>query len=141
MERNATLSLEEPMATRSTDSLTSYGLGLLRIIASFTFLCHGLQKLFGLFGGHKAQIFSLFGLAGCLETIGGILLLMGLFTRPVAFVLCGEMAFAYFTAHFPHGPLPIINQGELAVLYCFIFLLFALAGPGYPSVDANVRKP
>jgi putative oxidoreductase len=93
-----------------------------------------------LFGGHKVQILSIFGLAGSLEMIGGILLLMGLFTRSVALVLCGEMAFAYFTAHFPHGLLPIKNQGELAVLYCFIFLLIALAGPGMPSVDANIRR-
>jgi putative oxidoreductase len=128
------------MATRSTDSLTTYGLGILRIVASLTFLCHGLQKLFGLFGGHKAPLLSMFGLAGCLETFGGILLLIGLFTRPVAFVLCGEMAVAYFTAHLPHGFLPIRNQGELAVLYCFIFLLLALAGPGMPSVDTNIRK-
>jgi putative oxidoreductase len=133
-------SIERLMPIRSNDTMTSYGLGILRLVASFTFLCHGLQKLFGLLGGHKAPIFSLFGLAGGLEFIGGSLLFLGLFTRPVAFVLCGEMVVAYFRAHFPHGPWPIKNQGELPVLYCFIFLLFTLAGPGTPSTDVNVRN-
>lgn len=127
------------MAPRSSDPLTSYGLGILRLVASFTFLCHGLQKIFGLFGGHQVHLVSMFGLAGLLETVGGTLLLLGLFTRPVAFLLCGEMAVAYFTQHFPRGPLPIQNGGELAVLYCFLFLLFAVAGPGMPSVDTNIR--
>lgn len=103
-------------------------------------MCHGLQKVFGVLGGHKVHSFSLFGLAGGLELIGGILLFLGLFTRPVAFILCGEMAVAYFRAHFPHGLWPIQNQGELAVLYCFIFLLFTLAGAGIPSLDANLRN-
>ncbi len=127
------------MAASSPHSLTSYGLGLLRLVASFTFLCHGLQKLFGMFGGHKVALVSLFGIAGGLETIGGLLLLLGLFSRPVAVILCGEMAVAFCTQHFPRALLPIKNGGELAVLYCFIFLLFALAGPGTPSVDENLR--
>lgn len=128
------------MATKSASPLTSYGLGILRLVASFTFLCHGAQKIFGVSGGHKVQIVSLLGLAGGLELIGGIFLLLGLFTRPVAFVLCGEMAVAYFRAHLPQGFLPIQNRGELPVLYCFIFLLFTLAGPGTPSVDVNMRS-
>jgi putative oxidoreductase len=128
------------MPLRSNDLMTSYGIGILRLIASFTFLCHGLQKVFGILGGHKAHPFSLFGLAGGLEFVGGILLFLGLFARPVAVILCGEMAVAYFKAHFPHGLLPIRNQGELAVLYCFIFLLVAMAGAGIPSVDANLRN-
>ena len=128
------------MATRSNDPLRSYGIGILRLVAAFMFLCHGLQKIFGMFGGHKVHIASLIGLAGGLELVGGILLFLGLFTRPVAFVLCGEMAVAYFMGHFPHGALPIQNQGEPPVLYCFIFLLFVMAGGGTPSVDANVRR-
>ena len=81
------------------------------------------------------QLLSLTGLAGVLELIGGILLLLGLFTRPVAFILSGEMAFAYFLAHAPHGFWPLINRGELAVLYCFVFLYFSVAGAGVWSID------
>src|SRR6266545_7435958 len=104
-----------------------YALSLLRIVAGFTFSLHGFQKLFGAFGGMggrgaSSQITSLAGIAGILETVGGILILAGLFTRPVAFVLCGEMAYAYFSRHAPRGFWPIANGGELAVLYCFIFL-------------------
>lgn len=127
-------------AKTSASSLGAIGLGILRLVISFTFFCHGAQKLFGVLGGHRMPLASLFGLAGGLEFIGGILLFLGLFTRPVAFVLCGEMACAYFKAHFPHGFFPIKNGGELAVLYCFIFLLFALAGPGVPSIDVNLRN-
>lgn len=118
---------------------------ILRIVAGFTFSFHGYQKLFGAFGGFgghggRAHLFSLFGLAGCLETFGGALLLLGLFTMPVAFILCGEMAFAYFMQHFPRGTFPIQNGGELAVLYCFIFLYLFTAGPGPISIDRVVRK-
>jgi putative oxidoreductase len=128
------------MAKTSASPLAGFGLGILRLVASFTFFCHGLQKVFGIFGGHRVHLASLLGLAGGLEIAGGILLFLGLFTRPVAFVLCGEMASAYFLGHFPHGFLPIRNGGELPVLYCFIFLLFAVAGPGTPSVDVNLRN-
>ena len=123
--------------------MTSYGLVLLRIVAGFLFSCHGLQKIFGMFGGmggHRVPLASLFGVAGTLETFGGILIILGLFTRPVAFVLCGEMAYAYFAMHFPRGFLPLRNGGELAVLNCFSFLLFVFAGPGAFSLDGLVRK-
>ncbi|HVA01857.1 MAG TPA: DoxX family protein [Terriglobia bacterium] len=116
---------------------------LLRIVVGFTFCAHGLQKLFGMFGGiggHRVPLFSLFGLAGILETVGGILILLGLFTVPAAFILSGEMAVAYFIGHFPHGLLPIRNGGELAVLYCFIFLYLFSAGPGPASLDHWFRK-
>ena len=118
---------------------------ILRIVAGFTFSLHGFQKLFGAFGGlgghgGRVHLFSLLGLASCLETFGGILLLIGLFTMPVAFILCGEMAFAYFMQHFPRGPFPIQNGGELAVLYCFIFLYLFTAGPGPISADRLIRK-
>jgi putative oxidoreductase len=118
-------------------------LGILRIIVGFLFLQHGTAKLFGV--PHVAMfdslhLFSLLGLAGVLELVGGFLVLMGLFTRPAAFILAGEMAFAYFMAHAPKGFLPMLNQGELAVLYCFAFLYFAFAGGGAFSVDAARGK-
>jgi putative oxidoreductase len=114
--------------------------GILRIVAGFLFLQHATAKLFGI--PHVAyfdnlQLFSLPGLAGMIEIIGAPLLIVGLFTRPVAFILSGEMAFAYFIGHAPQGNFlaPSLNQGEPAVLYCFIFLFFAAAGPGAWSLD------
>jgi putative oxidoreductase len=86
------------------------------------------------------QLMSLMGLAGVLELVGGVLILIGLFTRPVAFILSGQMAVAYFMAHAPNGFLPILNQGELAALYSFIFLYFSVAGPGSFSVDGMLKK-
>jgi putative oxidoreductase len=99
-----------------------------------------MAKLFGvphvaMFDG--LQLFSLLGLAGGLELIGGLLMVVGLFTRLTAFILSGEMAVAYFMAHAPHGFLQILNQGELAVMYCFVFLYFAVAGAGAFSIDAG----
>src|SRR5207344_2878041 len=115
-------------------------LAVLRIVTAYIFMLHGTAKLFGM--PHQAMfdnlpVLSLIGLAGILEAGGGLLLLLGLFTRPVAFVLCGFMAVAYFMAHASQGYVlvPLLNQGELAVLYCFVFLFFALAGPGAWSVD------
>lgn len=113
-------------------------LGLLRIVTGFLYLQHGTAKLFGaphvtMFDG--LQVMSLMGVAGILELVGGALLLLGLFTRPVAFILSGQMAAAYFMAHAPQGFLPILNGGELAVLYSFIFLYFAAAGGGAFSID------
>jgi putative oxidoreductase len=118
---------------------------LLRIVAGFTFSLHGMQKLLGLFGGLNGKgatvpFASLLWFAGGLELIGGLLLILGLFTSPVAFILCGEMAVAYFRAHFPHGLLPLLNHGELAVLYCFIFLYLCVAGAGPLSLDSLIRK-
>jgi putative oxidoreductase len=118
-------------------------LGVLRIITGFLFLQHGTAKLLGT--PHIAmfdnlQLVSLIGLAGILELVGGLLILIGLFTRPVAFILSGEMAVAYFMAHAPHGLLPILNQGELAVMYCFVFLYFSVAGSGEFSLDALRSK-
>ena len=113
-------------------------LGLLRIILGFLYIQHGTAKLFGvphvaMFDG--LQLFSLMGAAGVLELVGGALLLVGLFTRPVAFILSGQMAAAYFMAHAPAGFLPILNGGEMAVMYCFAFLYFAAAGAGAYSLD------
>jgi putative oxidoreductase len=127
-----------------TSSFEPYALSLLRVIVGFTFSLHGYQKLFGLFGGlghgATAHLVSLLGAAGILETIGGALIFLGLYTRPVAFVLCGEMAVAYFHQHAPRGLWPISNGGELAVLYCFIFLLLVSAGPGAWSLDRAIRR-
>jgi putative oxidoreductase len=118
---------------------------LLRIVTAYLFIQHGMSKLLGI--PHVAMfdqlhIFSLIGFAGILEIVGGLLLILGLFTRPAAFILSGEMAFAYFMGHASHGtPLvPMLNHGELAVLYCFVFLFFALAGAGAWSVDAMRGK-
>jgi putative oxidoreductase len=132
------------MNTAFFDLWQPRALAVLRIITAYLFMAHGTAKLFGvphvaMFDGLK--LMSLTGLAGVLEVGGGVLLLIGLFTRPVAFVLCGFMAVAYFMAHASQGNvlLPILNAGELAVLYCFVFLYFVFSGAGAWSVDA-VRK-
>jgi putative oxidoreductase len=118
-------------------------LGILRIVTGFLFLQHGMAKLFSvphiaMFDG--LQLFSLLGFAGVLELVGGLLVMIGLFTRPAAFILSGQMAVAYFMAHAPKGFLPILNQGELAVMYCFVLLYFAVAGAGAFSIDAGRSK-
>ena len=118
---------------------------LLRSVTGYLFLWHGSAKLLGvphLAAFDKLQVFSLAGFSGALELVGGVLFLLGLFTRPVAFILSGEMAFAYFIGHAPRGNviLPMLNQGELAVMWCFVFLFFAAAGPGAWSVDALRRR-
>jgi putative oxidoreductase len=113
-------------------------LSVLRIVAAFLFIAHGTQKLFNYPASPNGAvaIASLMGVAGILEFFGGLLLLLGLlFTRPVAFVLAGQMAVAYFMAHAPSGFLPLVNRGEAAVLYCFIFLFLSVAGAGDWSVD------
>lgn len=119
-------------------------LGVLRIVVGLLFLAHGTAKLFGV--PHIAmfddlQLFSLSGLAGVLELVGGVMLVLGIFTRPLAFVLSGFMAVAYFMAHAPKAFLPILNGGELAVLYSFIFLFFVFAGAGAFSIDGALCKP
>ena len=124
------------------NSFQPYALSVLRLMAGFTFLEHGFQKLFGFLAGahfNKPALFSLLWFAGVLETTGGLLVAAGLFTRVAAFVLCGEMAVAYFKQHEPHGFWPIQNGGELAVLYCFIFLLLMSAGGGPISLDRLIR--
>ena len=120
--------------------LEPHARSLLRIFAGFTFSLHGAQKLLGLFGGHTAQFLTLPWVAGVLEGAGGLLILLGLLTSPVAFVLSGEMAVAYFMSHFPRGFWPIKNGGELAVLYCFIFLYLFAAGGGPWSADRLLRR-
>jgi putative oxidoreductase len=122
--------------------LMPFLLSALRLAASFTYIAHGTQKLFGVPGQpFHAPVFALTLMfaAGVLETFGGILMFLGLFTRPVAFVLSGQMAFAFFRQHWPRGFWPILNGGELAVLYCFLWLFFVAAGPGPISLDALIR--
>jgi putative oxidoreductase len=117
-------------------------LAVLRIVTAYLFLLHGTSKLLGfpvveaLKGG--VPLMSMGGIAGLIEIVGGVLLLIGLFTRPTAFILAGEMAFAYFIGHASKGNalLPMLNGGELAVTWCFVFLYFAVAGAGAWSVDA-----
>ena len=119
------------------------GLALLRVVAAFLFMQHGAQKLFGVLGGFRgepgntAELLSRHGVAGTLEFFGGMLVLLGLFTRPVAFLLSGLMAFAYWMAHAPDGSwlFPFLNRGEPAVLFCFVFLYFAARGAGRYSLD------
>src|SRR6478735_4925223 len=133
------------LSTNALSTWASRTQALLRIVVGFLFLQHATAKLFGY--PHVAyfdnlRLFSLEGIAGLIEIVGAPLMILGLFTRPVAFVLSGEMAFAYFIAHAPQGNFltPILNQGEGAVLYCFIFLFFAAAGPAVWSLDEVRRK-
>lgn len=120
--------------------LQAITLNLLRIVVGILFMPHGAQKLFGALGGQAVPLASQFGVAGILEFFGGLLILIGLFTRPVAFILAGEMAAAYFMVHAPQGFWPIINQGELAVLYCFVFLYLCASGGGDFSIDGWLRR-
>jgi putative oxidoreductase len=119
-------------------------LSVLRIVAGLLFVEHGTMKFFNFppseMFASGVELVSLFGLAGVLELGGGALVALGLFTRPVAFILSGEMAIAYFMAHAPSSFFPAVNQGEAAILFCFVFLYLACAGAGPWSVDAARRK-
>jgi putative oxidoreductase len=109
---------------------------LMRIVLALVYMSHGLQKLFGMFGGHVVPLTSRLGIAGVLEAVLGALIAVGLFTSLAAFIASGEMAVAYFIAHAPRGRLPIENGGELAVVLCFAFLYIASQGGGRLSADA-----
>lgn len=111
---------------------------LLRIVAGVLFACHGAQKLFGVLGGQKQE--GLLLVAGVIELAGGILIAVGLFAGFVAFIASGEMAVAYFKQHYPGGFWPVVNKGELAVLFCFIFLYIASRGSGTLSIDALIGR-
>ena len=115
---------------------------VVRIVASFTFFLHGIQKFnyLGGLGGHSATPYTMLWAAGIIECIGAPLLFVGLFTRPVAFILSGEMAIGYFRTHFPRSFWPLLNGGEVTVVYCFLFLYLAFAGPGPWSLDALIWK-
>jgi putative oxidoreductase len=107
-----------------------------RVVTGLMFACHGAQKILGLLGGHAQIGNPRMMLAGGIELLGGLLVAMGLFSSLAAFLACGEMAVAYFTVHAPHGFWPIVNKGELAVLYCFAFLVISAQGPGALSLQA-----
>jgi putative oxidoreductase len=111
---------------------------LLRVVFGFLFVCHGAQKIFGLLGGHKVAVgLTWFFIAGLIELICGGLILLGLFTRPAAFLASGEMAVAYFKVHAQGSFFPIVNQGELAVIYCFVALFIAAHGSGRFGFDRS----
>ncbi|MRI56233.1 DoxX family protein [Methylobacterium sp. DB1607] len=113
-------------------------LSVLRIVSALIFMAHGTQKILGFPpSAMNPPLLSMSGIAGLLELVGGALLLTGLFSRPVAFILSGEMAFAYFIAHAPKSFFPALNGGDAAILYCFVFLYIAFTGPGPWSIDAQ----
>jgi putative oxidoreductase len=127
------------------DPRSTYALTALRIVTGFLFFQHGYPKLFGTLPGSSeaesaSEFLSIFWVSGVLEVFGGLLIMLGLLTRPVAFLLAGEMAVAYFWRHAPRGFWPGVNRGELAALYCFVFLLLAAAGPGRWSLDGWLRR-
>jgi putative oxidoreductase len=121
------------------DRFTPYALAALRVAAGLIFLLHGAQKLFGFPGmppgGALPPAMSLMWFGGVLELVGGLLIVLGLFTRPVAFLLSGEMAVAYWMFHAPKSLYPALNGGDAAILYCFVFFLLVFAGPGAASLD------
>jgi putative oxidoreductase len=128
------------MTEQTQSNYADLALALLRIIAGALFVQHGAQKLFGLFGGlggsgASAQFLQLMWFAGVIEFVGGVCILLGLFTHPVAFLLSGEMAVAYFTGHATRGFWPLLNHGEPAILFCFIFLFLAVTGGGRFTLD------
>ena len=130
------------LASLSTTSAPRL-LSILRIVAGLLFLEHGTQKLFGfplrMGVGAAPAMMSLLWFAAILETLGGVLIILGLLTRPVAFLLSGQMAVAYFIAHHPKSPFPALNGGDAAILFCFVFLYLAAAGAGPWSLDAQRR--
>jgi len=130
-------------AEKRLSGMAPYALAMLRIVAALLFIEHGTAKLFGFPATTTPMsppLFSLMGVAGVLETFGGALVLIGLLTRPVAFILSGMMAVAYFMAHAPQSVYPLNNGGDAAILFCFVFLYLVFAGPGAWSVDSGRRR-
>lgn len=129
------------MTTTSTvTNWTPRILSIFRVVTALLFLSHGIVKLFGFPAGAapgQVPLLSLFGFAGVLELVGGLAVMLGIFTRPIALVLSGQMAVAYFMVHAPMGFYPVLNMGELAILFCFNFLYLAFAGAGAWSIDAK----
>lgn len=120
------------------DRYTPYALAILRIVTALIFMEHGTQKLFGFPAppeSGRPPLLSLSGIGGVMEFVGGLFILVGWFTRPVAFLLSGEMAVAYWMFHAPRSFFPVLNGGDAAILYCFVFLLLVFTGPGAWSVD------
>jgi putative oxidoreductase len=128
-------------STNPSTKWTPYLLSVVRFVAGFLFIQHGLEKLWGFAGGRIDRDFTaIHGIAGLIETPGGLLLMLGLFARPTAFILCGEMAVAYFHSWAPHGFWPIANGGEGSVIYCYVFLWLVAAGAGPWSLDALIQR-
>ena len=128
---------------RFLDRYTPYALAALRIVTALIFMAHGTQKLLGFPAPPQSglpPVGSLYWFGGILELGGGLLILLGLLTRPVAFILAGEMAVAYWMFHAPRNFYPVLNGGDAAILYCFVFLLFVFTGPGAWSID-GARRP
>lgn len=131
---------------RSFDALdrwSPYALAVLRIVVAVIFMLHGTQKLFGFPAPPQSglpPLLSLLGVGAVLELLGGLLILIGLFTRPVALLLAGEMAVAYWMFHAPRSLYPVLNGGDAAILYCFVFLLFVFTGPGALSADKAGKR-
>ncbi len=132
---------------RYLDRFAPQGYAILRIVAGFLFACHGVQKIFGVLPRagrdprQAVELLSRAGMGGLIELVGGALLLVGFMAGWTAFICSGEMAFAYFLGHASRAPLPVQNGGELAVLYCFLFLYMAARGAGIWSIDALLAKP
>jgi putative oxidoreductase len=132
--------MEEGVMERILGPYSPYIYAVMRIVIGFLFACHGAQKLLGVLGGfgpsgETAPLFSMMGLAGVIEFFGGLLIILGWQTGYAAFIASGQMAAAYFMAHHPRGFWPILNDGEPAVLFCFIFLYIASKGGGLWSID------
>ncbi|MCZ4089196.1 DoxX family protein [Sinorhizobium psoraleae] len=125
------------------DRYSPYALAALRIVTALIFREHGTQKIFG-FPAPPEQglpaLFSLSGISGLMELVGGLFILVGLLTRPVAFLLAGEMAVAYWMVHAPQSFFPVLNEGDASILYCFVFLLLVFTGPGAWSIDGRSAK-
>ena len=129
-----------PSRPATIDRLAPYVLSILRIIVALLFLEHGLSKLFGFPSPMTPPLWTMEWFSGVIEFAGGVLLTLGLFTRPAAFIMSGEMAVGYFLIHAPHGFFPYLNHGELAVMYCFVFLYLVFAGAGPWSLDALIWR-
>ena len=133
------------MASFNPASLSRWqpqALAILRIVTGLTFMAHGVVKLFGFPEGAQPgqqAIASFMGFAGVLETVGGVLIVLGLFTRPTAFILSGMMAVAYWMVHAPQSPYPVLNGGDGAILFCFVFLYLVFSGAGAWSLDGARR--
>jgi putative oxidoreductase len=126
---------------QALDRASPYVLSIVRIAVALLFLEHGLSRMFGWPSAiPHPPAFTMYWFAGAIELVGSVLVLLGLFTRPAAFVMSGEMAFAYFISHAPRGFFPILNRGDGAILFCFIFFYLAFAGAGPWSLDALWRK-
>jgi len=133
------------MDDRGRNQWSDVALTLLRIVAGFLFFCHGAQKMLGWFADPSSPAMhpafpSIVWFSGVIELVGGALIALGLLTRLAAFIASGEMAVAYFMAHFPHGWVPLLNHGELAALYSFLFLFFAAHGGGPHSLERSWKR-